>query len=404
MQWVIRDISPQISVQESLRETTDRLDGMETVLQSVSQGVIVRDVVGRIVFANDTAAHALSSPFVQLLLGATLAEVQETYTVMDEAGRPISADWLPAISAGRGERRSMPVTVIGFRRLASGQEQWWSTQSNYLYDTHGCIQGLAHYFQDVTAEWCAEHNLRTVTRQLALATERAWQVNAARDSAIQSERSRLASEIHDTLAQSLAAIALHLEAAKDALKVDSPQASTLVTRASTLARECLVEARRSIWGLRPRALESRRLGQALAHLAEDADKDSAARVRFWETGTPCSLPPSVENALLRICQEALTNALRHASAATIRIVLKWTDCCVWLCVADDGRGIDPTGRSEGGCGLIGMRERASIIKGLLRVKSQPGHGTSVLVRAHRANPRQEGGADGRPESHSYTYR
>src|SRR5258706_14473797 len=122
---------------------------------------------------------------------------------------------------------------------------------------YGQVQNYAHRFRDITEERRLEHDLRMLRRQFWLATERAGQAEAAKETAVQNERSRLANEIHDTLAQSLSAISLHLEAAKGAMNNGGSDAATLVARAGAIARECLGETRRSIWRLRRRISASR---------------------------------------------------------------------------------------------------------------------------------------------------
>jgi signal transduction histidine kinase len=186
----------------------------------------------------------------------------------------------------------------------------------------------------------------------------------AREAGVSDERRRLAAEIHDTIAQGLAGIITQLQAAED---------SEHVRRATDLARASLREARRSVQDLAPADLEHGTLPEALKKVAE-------GRARFTVTGTVEPLHDELEAALLRIAQEALTNADRHAHAERVGVTLSYMDDEVTLDVRDDGRGFAVAARPSGGFGLTAMRERAERVAGTLEVESEPGRGTAVSAR------------------------
>jgi two-component system, NarL family, sensor kinase len=221
--------------------------------------------------------------------------------------------------------------------------------------------------------------LYTVGDLLSIAVERARLADRSARLGAAEERNRLAREIHDTLAQGLTAAALQLESADALLDAGSnPQrAHDSVLRALSLTKTNLDEARRSVLDLRAAPLEGRPLSEALKILAGRWEEETGitTRVRSVNGGRP--LPPRVEAALYRICQEALANVARHAGArrATVRLVA--TPERVRLSVEDDGCGFDlseiPTGRH----GLLGMRERAGLLGGTFEVESVPGKGTRV---------------------------
>ena len=199
---------------------------------------------------------------------------------------------------------------------------------------------------------------------------------------ILAERSRMAREIHDTLAQGFTGIVIQLEAAEDGLQENDPEAAVAhLGRARALARTSLAEARRSVWALRPEVLEERDLPTALRLLAEQMGAQTA--VAFQLEGIPRPLPPAVEDALLRIGQEGVTNAIRHAKATAVTIALAYQPAAVQLRVADNGRGFDPTqtpsSNGQGGFGLTSMRERATNIGGQLPIASQPHNGTTITL-------------------------
>lgn len=143
------------------------------------------------------------------------------------------------------------------------------------------------------------------------------------EAAVLEERSRMAREIHDALAQGFAGIVLHLEAAKRALTIAPEKAQACLEEACALARESLAEARQSVRALRPQTLEQNGLLTALARLIAQARAGTQTRIAFRLRGTPRSLPMEVEMNLLRISQEALHNACNHAQAQNIMIDLSF---------------------------------------------------------------------------------
>ncbi len=205
------------------------------------------------------------------------------------------------------------------------------------------------------------------------------------ESAIVEERNRMAGEIHDTLAQGFTGIVVQLEAADDILKEDVDSAKTHIDRARNLARQSLAEARRSVQALRVPELKSGGLNDAIKLFIEQITAGTSTVVESITQGAPYALPPEVEFGLLRICQEAVVNCLRHAKAGRIVIELRYETSGVSLLVKDDGQGFD-TRIDGGGFGLIGMRERAKRIGVNLDVQSFPGTGTSIVANVLRALP------------------
>lgn len=195
--------------------------------------------------------------------------------------------------------------------------------------------------------------------------------------AVLAERGRFAREIHDSLAQGLTSISLQLECVREDLSRDPERAMGHVETARSLVRDSLREARRTIWNLRPLALGEADLASALMSYASDLTRDGKVACSQEIEGTPRPLPAEHENALLRIGQESLTNAIRHADARRIGMRLRFGDDWVTLVVRDDGRGFDVSGRSGKGYGLSGMRERVAALGGSLSIDSKPGEGTEV---------------------------
>jgi two-component system NarL family sensor kinase len=223
--------------------------------------------------------------------------------------------------------------------------------------------------------------LYTVGDLLSIAVERARLFARSAQLGAAEERNRLAREIHDTLAQGLSAIALHLETADALLEAgaDPQRVDQAVRQAMTLTRANLEEARRSVLDLRAAPLEGRALAEALAALAEKWAAQEDLQVDFEAVGGHRPLPVRLEAGLYRIAQEALTNVARHSGARRVTLRLVTTPDQARLSVEDDGRGFDPAQVSAGRYGLVGLNERARLLGGTLRLESSPGAGTRVEV-------------------------
>ncbi|MEU7578333.1 sensor histidine kinase [Streptomyces sp. NPDC041068] len=204
----------------------------------------------------------------------------------------------------------------------------------------------------------------------------------AREAGVADERRRLAAEIHDTIAQGLTGIIAQLQVVANA--EDEQLAKEHLDRAAALARHSLGEARRSVHNLSPTALEHDTLPEALKKTVAEWAERTGVRADFTLTGTAEHLHDEIEATLLRIVQEALSNAARHAGAARLGVTLSFMGDEVTLDVRDDGRGFDPLAlparSGAGGFGLDGMRARAERIAGSLTVESEPGGGTAVSAR------------------------
>ncbi len=223
--------------------------------------------------------------------------------------------------------------------------------------------------------------LYTVGDLLSIAIERARLFARSAEFGAAEERTRLAREIHDTLAQGLAAITLQLETADALLDngTDPVRTQEAVRQALALTRANLEEARRSVLDLRAAPLEGRTLAEALEALVDEYAAKWHLQGHFQATGGHHPLPVNVEVGLYRIVQEALTNVTRHANARNVTVELVTLPDKVQLAVADDGRGFDSSQIPKGRFGLIGLNERVKLLGGSLLIKSAPGAGTRVEV-------------------------
>lgn len=222
--------------------------------------------------------------------------------------------------------------------------------------------------------------LSTIAYQVGIAIERARLAENATRLARAEERTRLAREIHDTLAQGLTAIALNIESAMYRLDKHPDQARERLEQALATARENLEEARRSVLDLRSAArLEGKPLAEALAGLGRTFTSDTGIPVTVETKGVD-RLSLRTESELYRIAQEALTNVRKHAHAHRVQIDLRRRGPRLSLTVKDDGVGLSGRASRSDTHGLIGMRERAKLLGGRLQVSSKSGEGTRIVAR------------------------
>ena len=209
--------------------------------------------------------------------------------------------------------------------------------------------------------------LNTIGLQLGVAIERARLAEESATLARADERTRIAREIHDTIAQSLTAIALEIESGR-------------VDKALAVTRSTLEDARRSVMNLRAEPLAGKPLAQALALLVREFTSQSGIRVTL-DTSHACELSLASESELYRIAEQALANVRQHAQAKTVRLTLRCTRSFATLAIEDDGIGFDSRRVPDDRHGLRGMRERARLAGGTLKIASRKG--TKIEVRVPR---------------------
>lgn len=213
-------------------------------------------------------------------------------------------------------------------------------------------------------------------------------IEAERESAVLQERRRFADELHDVVASSLQAAILHLIEARQSLPPGLAPALRAIAAAEEHIRCCWADARRCAAALRPAALEEHGLTGALSDFVARLCDVSDTQITFSTSGSPRSLPEAAELALLRAGQEAVTNALRHASAQTISVELSYDADAVRLDVTDNGMGFDLS-NTVPGSGLLAMRHRAEHLGAVLSILTEPSHGTEVIVTVPHPNDQSE---------------
>lgn len=220
--------------------------------------------------------------------------------------------------------------------------------------------------------------LGILAQHAAIALTNARLYERSRELTIAEERSRLAHELHDAVSQKLFSLRLTAQAATALVDRDPARAKDELHQVAALAAEAAEELRAAVVELRPAALDEDGLLATLRTQIQVLDRAHTARVTFTGHGFR-ALPAAQEEALLRVAQEALHNALRHSGAEHVHVDVERRGRGAVLRVTDDGRGFDPTAVRSAGrhLGLVSMRDRASGAGGTLTVESAPGKGTEI---------------------------
>jgi PAS domain S-box-containing protein len=242
---------------------------------------------------------------------------------------------------------------------------------------------LAFYFND-ERDFDAEALgiARALATQAGLAIHLTRLARTAKQSGVLEERNRLAGEIHDSLAQIFAGISMQLFASMEALGTEADDSRAYIERANELAHFGLAEARRSALSLRSDIIEDSGLIQALQMLVERSNIPGRLRCNFSSKGfREESLPLPVQQGLLRIAQEAMSNALRHAKPTIISVLLKADPGLVTLEIKDNGPGMDSAHlETAEGLGIANMRDRAKQLNAQLDIRTAIDRGTTVVIQ------------------------
>lgn len=285
------------------------------------------------------------------------------------------------------------------RHKITGEYHWVEDQIALQRDEAGNVIGVYGVVRDITRRKQTEAERERLFELVQAGRERLQHLSQQLLEAQESERRRLAWEIHDDISQSLTGLMMQLGAVQSLLPKSSDRARAVLKEAETLTGKTLEGVRRMIADLRPPVLDDLGLAPALRRLGDELRERAEVDVAFEVSGLPERLPPQVENTLFRIAQEALTNIRKHAQAQHAAISLHVERERVTLVVKDDGVGLrswrDQARRRgdvllpggwvvlRGHYGLVGIQERAALLGGTLQVQSAPGEGTTLRVELPR---------------------
>lgn len=358
----INEVSRRISAILSLEELLPYVaDSLQATFDYYNVNIfVVDDVSGNLILKAGAGGYGGKVP-----VGLVINLDDGIVGIAAGSGEPIN------IGEVNNEPRYMPIDELTDTRSELAVPIKIGTENLGVLDLQSTVPDAFDEIDVFTAQ--------TLTDQLAVAFENARLYRETRDVAVLEERNRLAREIHDTLAQGFTGIVLQLEAAEQAIASDAGLAREHLDKARSLARESLNEARRSVWALRPQALEQHSLVTILRRQLEDFASDTGVGADFNSSGKQRELPARIEDALLRIFQEAVTNIRKHAGATHIQVKLVYRDESVGLSIVDDGAGFDTSLLKQGRFGLISMRERVKLLGGVIDITSEKGRGTRIEV-------------------------
>jgi PAS domain S-box-containing protein len=257
-------------------------------------------------------------------------------------------------------------------RRRDGKRIHIESRAAAFFDSAGKRLGYVSVNRDITDRRHAEETIRALLNDVITAQEE--------------ERRRIARELHDETAQTLTSLLVGLKALEESQELAQARVAASALRASVSA--ALEGVKRIARGLRPSILDDLGLEEALERLAAEVSRGAPYGVDLHFTGSRVPrLPDSVEIALYRIAQEALTNAGKHAAPRAVSVLVHRSDNVVRLVVEDDGKGFDVGAtQSRAELGLMGMRERAHLIGGSMTVESSRGLGTTICVSVPLAPP------------------
>jgi len=373
---ILRDLGEALRARRALADSQVQL---EAAIAAMADGIVIADTTGRFIAFNDAFAHfhRFGSRYACPPTAADLAPVLEAFTL---EGTPVHpGDWLLA-RALRGQSGSQESFLL--RRKDTG-ERWYASY-NYapVRNADGAIVGAVVSARDITPMRLAQETLEQYSQSLRALVA---QMHAVEET----ERQRIARELHDELQQKLAAISLDLASLVKALAEAPPPASQLLSDLETLVERAMESTRRIVRDLRPQLLDELGLSAALESMGANFETRTGIRTEVEILGAEsadAALGPLPAAALYRVAQEALNNVLKHARASFVHLMLDATaPHQVELSITDDGVGIDLEGHvAQRSYGLQGMTERVKALGGRLVVAPQPEGGTMVQAIVPKA--------------------
>jgi len=280
-------------------------------------------------------------------------------------------DWRQLRRWNIDERLLPPNSEVRFRQLTV-----WDNYRGYIVATVTLIVTQTALIASLLFN---RTRRRTAEVALRASGERARTLAGRLIEAQEDERIRIARELHDDLSQKLALLSVSIgQLLRDA--AGSPGVARHAQAAADSAADLITSVRSLSHELHPARLEILGLEPALRGLCEEMSIGHDMSIEFIDATLPSSIPNDVALCLFRVAQEALSNVVKHSAAADARVSLRHADGMLALAIVDMGRGFLPGPGSDGGLGLLSMRERVQFLGGAISVQSSPGQGTRVEAR------------------------
>jgi PAS domain S-box-containing protein len=352
--------------QEQARRDEERREN-ETAFAAMAEGAIITNARSEIIWVNDAFCR---------IYGYRREEVIGKNPRLLKSGRHDKAFydefWRQLTRTGhwRGELWNKRKTGEIFPEEISIQA---------LRGPDGAIRRFISIFSDITERKRNEEELLKHQQRLQASEARLRELAAFLQTVREEERTRIARELHDELGQALTALRLDLGWLRGKCGSLGAPAAERVSSAFSVVEQSIVSLRRISEDLRPAMLDSLGLAAAVEHHVTQFEQRSGIKCRLTMNREEFDLDGSVATAVFRIVQEALTNVARHAQATEVSVSLNETDEGIELAVTDNGRGLAAT-ENKKTFGLLGMRERITILGGSFDIVSQPGQGTRISCR------------------------
>ncbi|MBI4306955.1 MAG: GAF domain-containing sensor histidine kinase [Chloroflexi bacterium] len=267
--------------------------------------------------------------------------------------------------------------------LHAALEGDWRSMMHVPLSSKGRIIGIMSLGSHKASRWSARHVAvaEEVAGYLSVVIDHTFMHDEIRKLAEVEERSRLARELHDALAQDLTGIVWQINAVRQQLDAAESHLDGTLLRIRDSALAALEESRRSVWNLRAGALDRESLASALRREIKRFQREAGIDCRFSVAGRPVLLSPGCATAALRIAQESLSNVRKHARASHVQVSLRYRGGSLRLVIADNGCGFDASFHVDRrrGFGLVGMTERARIAGGEILIETAPDSGTTVTA-------------------------
>jgi signal transduction histidine kinase len=359
-----KSLTSQKCAEEALHEQTALL---QSILDSIGEGVAVADAQGRLIRCNPAARRLLGMEIVDVPVDIPPEQWFATFGLfLPDAVTPVPVNEYPLIRAVRGE--TVTEALLFVRNAVRSEGCWLSVTATPLVDASGTPTGGVAVFRDVTQQREAQQALCEEQRYLEHLLH-----------AHERDRKLTAFEIHDGIVQDIAGSLMRLEVLRDDHPELSGKSRGDLVETLALLRKAIEEGRRLIGGLRPPVIDELGVVAAVQYLIGERKDPEGLEIEFVHDGDLDRLNPLMEATLFRIAQEAITNIRNHSQAEKARVSLSQTEGRIQLQVQDWGRGFNPDSVVENRFGLRGIRERARLLGGKARIESAPGKGTRIAV-------------------------
>ena len=390
---VVRDVTErkhaESAIQKTLNDLVNERQRLEAIMEALPVGVAIWDASGRMLDINGAFQSIWGGPVPPIHSASDYSFFQAWWA---DTGKPVQPEeWASARAVLQGE--TILGQVIKISRF-DGNSAYIMNSASPIRDAHGNIVGSAATIMDITERKWMEEELRSSrdaldlrvrerTAQLEKANEELRQTPSKLIEAQEEERKRLASELHDSIGQTLAALKFRIEYVLNILRKDKKEEALRVTGEFVPILQRSIEETRAIYmGLRPRLLEDFGVVAALRWYRDELIKLYPERhIEIDVSVHENEVPKYLDIPIFRIAQEALNNIAKHSKAEWVDILLSKKAEGIELVVSDDGVGMDvaqilqsSTARS---LGLAGMRERVEMFGGSFEITASPGEGTTV---------------------------